>query len=192
MNRCLYFFHVTLTAANLFLFFVCRQIDVENSSLFCKVVLNLLEPQVFRFRNCEVNDRNGEEEDAGEEVEGSVEGEARLEDREELEGDDQKDAREAAGQAFAEGADFRRKKLTWKCDESLFLKYFFLVCPIRLPLFLLFSCIVLCNSGIAYIHPVYGAGFEPTTSCSWVVCLTTRPWLSPLWVIVYIYKTYTN
>jgi hypothetical protein len=35
-----------------------------------------------------------------------------LEDREELEGDDEKDAREAAGQAFAEGADFRRKKLT--------------------------------------------------------------------------------
>ena len=112
MNRCLYFFHVTLTAANLFLFFICWQFNIENSSLFCKVVLNLLEPQVFCFRNCEVNDWNGEEEDAGEEVEGSVEGEARLEDREELEGDDEKDAREAAGQAFAEGADFRRKKLT--------------------------------------------------------------------------------
>jgi hypothetical protein len=35
--------------------------------------------------------------------------------------------------------------------------YIFLVCPIWLPLFLLFLCVYVIAS-IAYIHPVYGAG----------------------------------
>ena len=81
------------------------QIDIENCCSFRKIMLDLLQAEVLRFRHREVDDWNGQDEDGREEVEGSVEGEAGLEDGEELEAEDQEDACEAPAEAFAECPD---------------------------------------------------------------------------------------
>ena len=73
------------------------QVDVKNSPGLSEVVLDLLQAEVLRFRNREVDDGDREDEDGREEVEGSVEGEAGLEDGEELEAEDQEDAGKASG-----------------------------------------------------------------------------------------------
>ncbi len=59
-------------------------------------MLDQLQAQVLRLRHGEVDDGDGEGEDGGEEVEGAVEGQVGLQHREELEADDQEDARETA------------------------------------------------------------------------------------------------
>ena len=88
------------------------QVDVKNSPGLGEVVLDLLQAEVLRFRNREVDNWNGQDEDGREEVERSVEGEAELEDGEELEAEDQEDAGKAPGQAFAESSNFRWEKFT--------------------------------------------------------------------------------
>jgi hypothetical protein len=83
----------------------------------------------------------------------------------------------------------QRGRSHYKMFENYILIQFFLniflVCPIWLPLFLLFFLYVIAS--IAYIHPVYGAGVrthkkldhEPSA-------LTTRPWLLPYFDIISI------
>jgi hypothetical protein len=82
----------------------------------------------------------------------------------------------------------QRGRSHYKMFENYILIFFlniFLVCPIRLPLFLLFFLYVIAS--IAYIHPVYSAGvLNPGPLDRKPSALTTRPWLSPYFDIISI------
>ena len=81
-------------------------VNVENSFDRGEVVSNLLQAQVFGLRQSPEHDRQGREQNGGEEEEGSRERQLFLHGRIELDAEDQHDASVAPGKSFAKGADF--------------------------------------------------------------------------------------
>ncbi len=87
------------------------QFDVEDRFRGSKVVTDEFKAKILGLRQREVDDRQGEDEDGRKEVEGAVEGQLFLHQREELEAEDEKDAGEAPGHALAEGPHLGREEL---------------------------------------------------------------------------------
>ena len=79
------------------------QFNVEDRLRRREVVADQFEAKILGFRQREVDDRQREDEDGREEVEGAVEGQLFLHQGEKLKAEDEKDAREAPCHALAEG-----------------------------------------------------------------------------------------
>ena len=81
------------------------QIDIENCCSFRKIMLDLLQAEVLRLGQREVDDGNGENQNGREEEKSSRKCQVVFEDGEDLEADDEQDACEAPAKAFAECPD---------------------------------------------------------------------------------------
>ena len=87
------------------------QVDVKNCRLFFgEKMSDFFESDVLRFRKQNEHDRDREEEHNREEVEGAGKSQLMLEQGKRFEADDQQDAGERPGGAFAESSHFRREE----------------------------------------------------------------------------------